>query len=116
MGMHVSRFFLGILPVFLLTQVPVSGLARDVDKGRKPQVQVGDAASKQIDGSFSSGDWIGTEKEVFDDKILLVVYWSLEDVNREQWQSQLREIRTTYRKNPDFRILSICVSTDVEAW
>jgi hypothetical protein len=112
----MSRFFLGILPVFLLTQMPVSGLARDINKSSNPPVQVGDAAPAKIGGTLSSGDWIGVEKSDFKGKLVLVVYWSLGDAKRKAWESKLKGIRKDQINNEDFRILSICMDDDFEKW
>ena len=113
----MSRFFLGILPVFLLTQMPVSGLARDINKGSNPQVQAGDAAPAKIGGTLSSGDWIGVEKSDFKGKFVLVVYWSFDDdARRKAWESKLKDIRKDQINNADFRILSICMDDDFEKW
>jgi len=115
-GIRMSKFFLGILPVVLLVHEAGSGLALEVNKYRKPQVQVGDVAPAEVGGDSSHGDGIGIADDTFKGKFVLVVYWSPGDVKRELWESKLRDIRKAQLKNPDFRILSICVSADFEAW
>jgi len=110
------RFSLRTLLIATTLVALVLGLVAWSSRRGKPQVQMGDVAPVEVGGNSSHGDGIGIEDDAFKGKFVLVVYWSLDDVNREQWESKLRDIRTSYLKNSDFRILSICVSTDVDAW
>src|SRR5262245_18088564 len=114
--MRMSRFILGILAVCLFTQVPVSGLAHDVNKSSKQHGQVGDVAPAKIGGTLCCGDWIGVEKSDFKGKFVLVVYWSFDDANRKAWESKLKDIRKDQINNADFRILSISMDDDFEKW
>lgn len=102
-NMFMSRIFIAVPLVLLMPP-------------EKKQVQVGDVAPVEVGGNSSHGDGIGIEDDAFKGKFVLVVYWSLDDVKRELWESKLREIRKAQLNNPDFRILSICMSADVEKW
>src|SRR5262245_39539475 len=76
-------------------------------------VAVGRAAPPVI-ALFPSGDAVLPEQQT--GKVVLLVFWSLQDAARAQLFERLRAVRKEFARDDRLRIISVCTDSDGDSW
>ncbi|MFZ5829629.1 MAG: TlpA family protein disulfide reductase [Planctomycetota bacterium] len=110
--MHRRRFIILLALSVLGLSVDLSPAAEAPQPAKRP-LEAGDVAPPIV-ALIASGSAI--QEKPWDGKYVLLHFWSLGNASTARTMEQLRQLRKQFANDDRFRMISVCMDEDWDAW